>query len=97
MSFDHINTSSVRPSQFPKVRAELGQGPRDTALSIDDRLVFSTSGDQALFLGDITLRLQGELAIRRDGTFEFSGTLKSFDDFYDFNKANRGFIGEFGV
>jgi len=94
MSFDHIDTSSVRPSQFPRVRAELSRGPHDAALSIDDRIVFATSGDQALFLGDITLRLQGQLAIRRGGTFEFTGTLKSFDDLYDFNKANRGFFGE---
>jgi len=95
MSFDDIDTSRVRPSQFPQVRTQLGRAPRDAALSIDDRLVFATSGDQALFLGDITLRLQGQLATRNGGTFEFSGTLKSFDDFYDFNKANRGFIGEF--
>jgi hypothetical protein len=95
MSFDEIDTSGVRPSQFGQVQAELGRGPRDAVLSIDDRLAFSTSGDQALFLGDITLRLQGELAIRSEGTFDFTGTLKSFDDFYDFNRANRGFIGEF--
>jgi Colicin M len=95
MSFDDIDTRSVRPSQFQQVQDELSRGVRDTVLSIDDRLTFSTSGDQGLFLGDITLRLQGQLSIRGGETFDFTGTLKSFDDKYDFNRANRGLIGEF--
>lgn len=95
MDFGAIDTSGVRPSQFHQVQAELGRGPQDALVSIDDRLAFSTSGDQALFLGDITLCLQGGLSIEKSGSFQFSGTLKAFDDYYDFNKANRGIIGEF--
>jgi len=94
ISFGEIDTSGVRPSQFDAVQSALGEGPRDAVINIDARLAFATSGDQAFFLGNITLRLQGILAIRASGTFEFSGTLKSFDDVYDFNRANRGFFAE---
>lgn len=57
-------------------------------------MAFSTSGDQALFLGDITLPLQWFLDIGTKGDFSFSGTLKSFDDPYDFNRGDRSFVGE---
>ena len=90
MSFHDIDTSEVRPSQFEMVQEELGQGARDAVLSIDDQMTFSTSGDQAWFLGDISLRLEGQLVVRKSGTFKFTATLKSFDDRYDFNKRDRG-------
>jgi RHS repeat-associated protein len=97
MSFGDIDTSSVKPSQFPKVAKEISGSARDATISIDDRKAFSTSGDQALFLGDITLRLQGTLTLKKsDCSWKFDGTLKSFDDWYDFNKStHRGPVGEF--
>lgn len=97
MLFGDINTSSVKASQFPKVANEISGSARDATISIDDRKAFSTSGDQALFLGDITLRVQETLTLKTsDCSWKFDGTLKSFDDKYDFNKStHRGPIGEF--
>jgi hypothetical protein len=97
MSFDEIDTLSARPTDFAAVQRELAMRPRDAVIPIDDRLAFSTSGDQRLFLGDITLRLRGDLTLSRKGTFQFEGTLRSFDDVFDFNPARRGFFGEFST
>src|SRR5699024_2117053 len=78
---------------FPGVES-LVSGERQGNFSIDSRVPFSTSGDQSLFLGSITLRLQGSLSMDAS-TYSFKGTLKSFDDFYDFNKStHRSLLGE---
>ncbi len=96
MSFDEIDTSSVRPSLFPKVKAVLIKPCCKKETIIDDKIPFSTSGDQASFLGNITLRLEGTLKTTKKCNWSFFGTLKSYDDYYDFNKStHRKFIGEF--
>lgn len=90
MSFNDIDTSSVKPSQFPALKAYIGPGKvcRNQIIQIEDaRLKFLTSGDQSLFLGNITLKLNGVLITRDDCSFEFKGILKAFDDIYDFNPS----------
>ena len=95
MSFDDIDTSSVKPSQFAKVQKKIDGSTSPRTVKIDDKLPFTTSGDQALFLGNITLRLQGDFTVKEGCKWEFSGTLKSYDDYYDFNAStHRGPIGE---
>lgn len=93
MAFSDIDTSRVKVADFLQVKA-LISGKANGSFGIDSRLPFSTSGDQAFFLGNITLRLQGSLSLSPK-KYVFSGTLKSFDDIYDFNKStHRGWIGE---
>lgn len=93
MNFSDIDTSTVRVVDFPQVRA-LVSGESVGEFSVDSRIPFSTSGDQAGYLGNITLRLQGRLALEQN-FFGFRGTLKSFDDRYDFNRStHRGILGE---
>ncbi len=58
MGFDEIDTSSVRPSQFSQVRGVLSGGCGTRVVSINDTRSFSTSGDAALTVGYITLRLR---------------------------------------
>ena len=49
----------------------------------------------SLLLGNITLKIEGELTINESGESDFEGVLKSFDDVYDFNAStHRGIIGE---
>ena len=79
----------------PKLKNELKGPCCDRTIKIDSEKSFSTTGDQAYFLGDISLRLQGTLSIRCDCTWSFQGTLKAFDDLYDANKSNRSIIKEF--
>ena len=42
-------------------------------------------GDLALVLGEITLKLEGTLTILKDHSWKLRGTLKSFDDKYNFD------------
>lgn len=93
MDFSDIDTSNVRPSDFPQVD-DLISGEKSGGFAIDSRLAITTSGDQSLVLGNITLRLQGSLSLD-ESSYSFSGTLKSFDDKYDFNRStHRGVLGE---
>jgi RHS repeat-associated protein len=94
MQFNEINTSSVRVTSFPQVQSELKKGCGKRTVQIDSRSFFSTSGDAAETVGNITLRLQGSLTIC-GCNWSFEGTLKSFDDTYDFNRStHRSFLGE---
>lgn len=99
MSFSEIDTTKFSVTQFPKVADQL-KGCKPGTYQIrwgdkKDNIPFSTSGDQALFLGNITLKLEGTLVIREDGNWDFTGQLKSFDDYYDFNAStHRGAVGE---
>jgi len=54
-------------------------------MKIDDQIRFQTKNDQSLFLGVISLRLQGTLTMYNDCTWSFGGSLKAFDDPFDFN------------
>jgi hypothetical protein len=95
MQFSEINTSSVRCPDFPQVKSAIGGGCEAQTIQIDDSKAFATSGDAALTVGNITLRLQGTLTIGCDCTWSFSGTLKSYNDRYDFNaSSHRSAIGE---
>lgn len=93
ISFDDVDTSSVQAIDFPQVHGLIG-GDKNGVFPVDDRNSFSTSGDEAGYLGNITLRLQGNLSLS-EGKYSFGGTLKSFDDRYDFNwSTHRSFLGE---
>ena len=89
-----IDLSGVGPTYFYDVRDLLDFG-RQGEYDIDARQAYSTTGEAANYLGDITLRLQGTLAISSSGVWSFNGVLKSYDDFYDFNiSTHRDFWGE---
>jgi hypothetical protein len=61
---------------------------------IDNDLPYKETGDNAHLVGNVTLRLQGTLTITEKG-YEFRGTLKAWDDPYDFNRStHRPFIDE---
>ena len=104
MPFSDIDTSSDKPSQFPRVKDAIRnfkKNPKPARTvqiqwkNKSDNLPFSASGDQALLLGDISLKLEGDFVLKSDCTWEFKGDLKSFDDWYDLNAStHRGPIGE---
>lgn len=99
MAFDEIDTTKVGVEQFPQIAKQL-KNCKPGSYQIkwgnkNDNLPFSTSDDQALFLGNISLKLEGTLVVKEGGDWDFNGQLKSFDDYYDFNAStHRGTIGE---
>ena len=99
ISFDEINTSEVSVKDFPAVKKLLSERKpgkhKVTWKNKDDNLPFSTNGDQSLYLGNVSLKLEGTLEIKTDCTWKFDGTLKCFDDLYDFNAStHRSWFGE---
>ena len=90
--FDQLNTAGVLPTDFQEVRDSIILGPG--GYSIDGRLTYTESGENFAVFGDVTLRLQGTLQVQ-EGGWKFRGTLKAFDDLYDFNPStHRSFMGE---
>ncbi|MGN0855300.1 MAG: lipid II-degrading bacteriocin [Kiritimatiellia bacterium] len=99
ISFAEIDTSSVSVLSFPQVKAALKDckvgKTRIKWRNKKDNYVFTTEGKQKLFLGDVSLKLEGQIEVKPGGDWKFNGTLKCFDDFYDFNKStHRGLAGE---
>jgi hypothetical protein len=95
ISFGDVNTNNVRADEFKQVQDDLKKGCSDRSTAIDARLSFATTGEEAYYLGSITLRLQGTLSVSQNCNWSFSGNLRSFDDVYDFNAStHRGIIGE---
>jgi hypothetical protein len=93
ISFDQVDTSGVSAKDFKAIK-DLLTGKQPGTASVDGKLVLTTSGDNFLMLGNITLRLQGSLSIT-EKDWSFNGSLKSYDDMYDFNaSSHRSVIGE---
>ena len=99
ISFDDIDTSSVKASEFPRVADVLKECKkgryRIKRIDKNDNLAFHVVGGLALVLGDVSLKLEGDLHVAQNGDWKFTGTLKCFDDIYDFDKSShRGVFGE---
>ncbi len=94
MDFSDINTSAVTEASFPGYNRMLQalQNLRNSGMlrsgsyCVDSKIGFSTSGDQANFLGDITLRLKGRFVVDDNGNIKFKGYIGAFNDRYDFNQ-----------
>ena len=99
IDFTDINTAEVSVKDFPAIKELLSNRKAGKFKIVwrnkDDNLPFSTSGDQSLYLGNVSLKLEGNLEIKNDCTWSFDGTLKCFDDLYDFNAStHRSWFGE---
>lgn len=95
VDFKDVDTSDIKVVSFPEVAKELGKPARDATITIDGRRGWTAKRlSQRWLIGGIILGLRGELTIRKDCRWTFEGELESGDDRYDFNKANRGFVGE---
>jgi hypothetical protein len=99
ISFDLVDTSKVEAVEFPKIKELFrvnvarssrrggGRCEKETKDINDARMSFAPkgTGDAQTVLGDITLKLDGTLEIDECCNWKFNGTLKSFDDEYDFD------------
>lgn len=99
MSFNDIDTSNVDITESQGIWSYISKTYcEDEEIQIgnkkEDYISFQTRGDQALMLGNLTLKPIGILYLRKNGTWEFKGELRCFDDPYDFNKAKRAMAAE---
>jgi len=86
--FSDVNTSDVQATYFPRVR-RIAQACRQGSYRIEVSQAYSTSGEEAYYLGDITLSLKGNLTVNCDCSWCFRGTLGAFDDTYDANQSTH--------
>ena len=89
---DDIDFSSLDIRNIKKIRSLLFKGEKGD-FDILTKHPFQTTGDEASYLGRVTLKIEGTLTINK-GTYVFVGSVKVFDDKYDFNTSNRGLLGE---
>jgi hypothetical protein len=94
VSFSDVDTSSVRITDFPRAAAELKSPARNEQVRISTSRHWSTSGRTGLLIGDFTLLLKGTLTHHDDCRWSFEGSLRAFDDKYDFNKGSRSRVAE---
>lgn len=94
VNFNEIDTSAVRVRDFPEPAGLLKWPAREDTRKIDSTIKWTAKRAQWLFLGTISLRLRGTLKIRADCHWQFEGSLRAWDDKYDFNASKRGMLGE---
>ncbi|SKA30605.1 Colicin M [Enhydrobacter aerosaccus] len=81
--FDDIDTSSVRPEQFSEVQRILNEGKPGT-YKIEGTKPFWAGNrfNSRFFVGNITLKMDGKLVLREDGSYSFEGKLSALPDRY---------------
>lgn len=84
VDFHNFRVSSV-PNGIRVMKLLEKDGTTDSGWkSHKDDVAFETTRSDYPTLGDITLKVEGKLS-RTGDEFRFSGTIKAFDDPYDFN------------
>lgn len=94
VNFNDIDTSRVRVIDFEEVAAELKKALRNDKIHIRASRPWATSGSRGLLIGNLTLLLKGTLSVREDCRWSFEGSLRAFDDRYDFNEGARDWAAE---
>lgn len=94
VDFNEIDSANIKVEEFPAVAAELIKPALNREVAISDRMNWAAPGSSKYLLGNITLLLKGQLTIHPGCRWSFKGSLRAFDDVYDFNKARRGWLAE---
>ncbi len=94
MPFDVIDTSWLKPTDFEVVKNFISICHAPGTYTLSGTKSVPATGYQRLYLGDVTVRLEGTITYLGSCSWSFSGTMTGLDDTYDFNAANRGFAGE---
>ncbi|NDH63830.1 MAG: lipid II-degrading bacteriocin [Alphaproteobacteria bacterium] len=93
--FKNIDTSLVKPSEFPAIKAILDRG-QPGRFEVQGRMPFPTKNyDAEHFVGNITLNINGTLVLDEDGKYSFDGDLGAEADKYRFYPStHRGTFAE---
>ncbi len=95
VSFDEIDTSTIRPEHFNAINARIHAGVEGVYNfgGDDARESFTTNNlkDYTLY-GDLSYKAEGILTIDKGGKWDFKGTLKAWDDIYDFTVSRSDWL-----
>ncbi|MFJ5448513.1 lipid II-degrading bacteriocin [Pectobacterium carotovorum] len=91
---------NINVSQIPPIMSLLN-GKNVGRFDIGSDFVRNTALDNysvAAYLGNITMRTEGVLNVNSDGTWQYEGVIRSYNDIYDANPStHRGALGEWAT
>ncbi|WP_322973489.1 lipid II-degrading bacteriocin [Pectobacterium brasiliense] len=91
---------NINVSQIPPIMSLLN-GKNVGHFDIGSDFVRNTALDGysvAAYLGNITMRTEGVLNVKSDGTWQYEGVIRSYNDTYDANPStHRGVFGEWAT
>jgi tetratricopeptide (TPR) repeat protein len=94
IDFNQVDTSHIRVTEFPAVKAELAKPGGKGRVTISSKKGWNARGGDAYLIGRGLLLLKGTFTHHEDCRWSFEGSLRSYDDDYNFNKDRRGPIAE---
>ncbi len=94
MPFGVVGTNWLKPTDFDAVKSLVASCREPGAYPVSGTKAVPATGSQKLYLGNVTVRLEGTVTYTGGCCWSFSGTMTGESDRYDFNAANRGFAGE---
>lgn len=95
----NINTIglNIKASEIPLLTQTVRSNTEVGSVHIVSNVAYNTSNDSlktGLYLGNITLKVEGDFNKQANGAWTFEGVARGYQDKYDFNEATRGFVGE---
>lgn len=94
LPFGGVNTDGLRPIDFAAVKEFVASCHEPGVYPISGTRAVPARGRLRLIVGDVTVRLTGTITYLGHCNWTFAGTMSGEDDWYDFNAANRGMLGE---
>ncbi len=96
MNFSEINFSGAEGEIRNKIVEKIGSNCTERKIPFYWVRSFNASGDDFFLIGSLSVKIDGNISVKCDCSWSFSASMESAVgyDLYDFNKANRGFIGE---
>ncbi len=88
---------NIKASEIPLLTQTVRSNTEIGSVHISSNVAYNTSNDSlktGLYLGNITLKVEGDFNKQANGAWTFDGVAKGYQDKYDFNEATRGFVGE---
>ncbi|MFJ2456491.1 lipid II-degrading bacteriocin [Pseudomonas protegens] len=88
---------NIKASDIPLLSQTVRHNTEVGQVHISTNVGYNTSNDSlktGAYLGNITLKVEGDFNKQANGTWTFNGVARAYQDEYDFNEASRGFVGE---
>ncbi|HCF2499750.1 TPA: lipid II-degrading bacteriocin [Pseudomonas aeruginosa] len=88
----------IKPNELPLLKSSIEHTKSPGTYHISETHVpYNTMDDSyttGLYLGRITLKSEGDFQRFQDGSWKYTGSVKAYNDIFDFNASDRPFIFE---